>query len=289
MKLAKFCRGDLSAQGIVDGDRVQVVGAWHAGNPLERTFDLPGMSRDEIASKARGGESVALIEVKLLPPIGPHSKVICVGFNYKSHVAETLTDLPLHPILFTKYPDAFVGNDEPILRPLASSSFDFEGEIAVVIGKTGRHISHADAMTHVCGYTVAMDGSLRDFQKHSLAVGKNFWRSSSLGPWISTADEIPDPAQLNLTTRLNGVEMQSSSADLMVYDISTLIAYISQWTPLSPGDVIATGTPAGVGSRRTPPLWMKQGDVLEVTVDRVGSLRNPVEDETAHSLRESAA
>lgn len=149
----------------------------------------------------------------------------------------------------------------------------------MVIGRAGRHVAAVDALSYVFGYTIMMDGSMRDFQKHSLSAGKNFWRSSSLGPWIVTADEIPDPTKLKLTTRLNGVEMQSSNASLMVYDIPTIIAYISRWTSLAPGDVISTGTPGGVGARRLPPLWMKAGDVIEVNVDQVGTLQNSVEDE----------
>jgi 2-keto-4-pentenoate hydratase/2-oxohepta-3-ene-1,7-dioic acid hydratase in catechol pathway len=194
-------------------------------------------------------------------------------------VEETHNDLPANPSLFTKIADVLVGQGEPMVRPRVSEHFDYEGEIAVVIGKAGRHIAPENALDHIFGYTIMNDGSVRDYQKHSATAGKNFWRSGSLGPWVVTADEIPDWRVLKMETRLNGQTVQSTTADLMLYDIPTAIAYISRWTPLAPGDVIATGTPGGVGSRRTPPLWMKAGDTIEVEVSSVGKLTNPIVDE----------
>ena len=181
------------------------------------------------------------------------------------------------PSTFTKVPDALVGQGEPIYRPKVSECFDFEGEIAVIIGKYGRHISLENAMKHVFGYTIMMDGSVRDYLLPT--AGKNFWRSGSLGPWIVTADEIPNPDAFKLETRLSGKVVQETTAKLMIFSIPTIIEYISRWTPLAPGDVIATGTPAGIGAKRTPPLWMKAGDVIEVEVSQIGILRNPVRNE----------
>jgi 2-keto-4-pentenoate hydratase/2-oxohepta-3-ene-1,7-dioic acid hydratase in catechol pathway len=274
MKLAKIEHQGRIAEAIVDGDRVLRVGPWQEGNGTAAGFAI------ERFEAPAPGESLALADVRLLPPIGPGAKIVCLGLNYRNHVEETLSDLPENPSLFIKLADTLVGHGEAILRPRVSTHFDFEGEIAVVIGKPARHVARAEALSHVFGYTIMMDGSVRDYQKHSPSAGKNFHRSSSLGPWIVTADEIPDPTLLSLATRLNGAEVQSTVASLMLYDIPTAIEYISRWTPLAPGDVIATGTPGGVGSRRTPPLWMKQGDRIEVEVSAVGTLANDIRDET---------
>ena len=159
-------------------------------------------------------------------------------------------------------------------RPKASQQLDFEGELAVIIGKGGRAIKAQDALKHVAGYTCFCDGSVRDFIKVSLVTGKNFPRTSPLGPWMVTADEIPDPSKLTLTTRLNGQQMQHSGTDMLMHDVPALIAYCSTFTELSPGDVIATGTPEGIGAKRNPPVWMKAGDVLEVEITKIGTLRS---------------
>lgn len=280
MKLAKVERQGRVAAASVAADRVHILGDWTSASVGHAPFELPTFSMQELQSQARTSrESLRLDEVRLVPPMSPFAKLICLGLNYRNHVEETHNDLPENPSLFTKLPDALVGQDEPILRPRVSEQFDYEGEISVVIGKAGRHIAKEDALSHVFGYTIMLDGSVRDYQKHSTSAGKNFWRSGSLGPWIVTADEMPDPTVLSLETRLNGKTVQSSTANMMLYDIPTAIAYISRWTPLCPGDIIATGTPGGVGSRRTPPLWMKHGDAIEVEVSGIGTLRNPVRDE----------
>jgi 2-keto-4-pentenoate hydratase/2-oxohepta-3-ene-1,7-dioic acid hydratase in catechol pathway len=181
-------------------------------------------------------------------------------------------------MLFTRSLDSLAAHDEPILRPRVSSHFDFEGEIAVVIGRPARHVSIDAAPSHVFGYCCFMDGSVRDYQKHTLTTGKNFLRSGAMGPWIVTEDEVAG-TNLKLQTRLNGEIVQSAHISELIFSVARLIEYCSRWTALQPGDVIATGTPAGVGSRRSPPLWMKSGDVLEVEVDKLGCLRNLVNDE----------
>src|SRR5260221_8861679 len=160
--------------------------------------------------------------------------------------------------------------------PKVSTNFDVEGEVALVIGKGGRHIKAANALGHIAGYTCFCDATVRDFTKYSLAASKNFVGSGPLGPWMVTADEIPDPTKLTLVTRLNGAEMQRSGTDMLIYSIPQVIKFVSDFTSLAPGDIIATGTPAGVGHRRTPPIWMKPGDVLEVEISGIGTLRNPV-------------
>jgi len=221
-----------------------------------------------------------LSSVLLLPPLPDASKILCIGLNYKSHVAETGRDLPPQPSVFLRTHASVVGQGATMVRPKASTNFDFEGELAVVIGRRGRHVPEADALAHIAGYTCFNDGSLRDFQKHSVTAGKNFDRSGACGPWIVTADEIPDPTALTLCTRLNGSEVQRSTTDLLIYTIPRIVSYLSSFMALEPGDLIATGTPAGVGARRTPPLWMKAGDVIEVEISGIGTLRNPVADET---------
>ena len=280
MKLAKIQRGDAVAPAIIEDTMAYLIGPWVTGAADELPFEACGWSPDQLADlRANARSGIPFAEVTLAMPASPTTKFVCLGLNYRNHVEETHNDLPQNPTLFTKFGDALVGHEQPILRPRVSEHFDYEGEISIVIGKPCRYVSVEDAMSYVFGYTIMLDGSVRDFQKHSPSAGKNFPRSGSLGPWIVTADEIPDPSQLALETVLNGQQVQSTTAAMMLYDIPTVIAYVSQWTALAPGDVIATGTPGGVGARRTPPLWMKQGDVIEVSVSGIGTLRNPVENE----------
>jgi 2-keto-4-pentenoate hydratase/2-oxohepta-3-ene-1,7-dioic acid hydratase in catechol pathway len=164
-----------------------------------------------------------------------------------------------------------------MVRPILSGDFDYEGELAIIIGKGGHHIAKTDALTHVFGYACFNDGSLRDYQfKHSLAVGKNFPSTGGFGPWIATSDTIPDPSKLTLTTRVNGAQVQHKGIDDMIFDVPSIISYVSSWTALVPGDVIATGTPEGVGFARKPPLWLKAGDTVEVEISGIGVLRNPI-------------
>jgi 2-keto-4-pentenoate hydratase/2-oxohepta-3-ene-1,7-dioic acid hydratase in catechol pathway len=263
MRLARVeYDGDWLAS--VTNDDAYLLAPWSEWTSLMMRRDL-----EEI-----DGQRVALSAVRLLPPVINSSKIICLGLNYRDHAEEAGGAATGNPGLFTKFADALVGCGASVLRPKVSASFDYEGEIAVVIGRPGRHIDRESALAHVCGYTIMLDGSVRDFQKHSISAGKNFFQSGALGPWILTADEMPDPSVLGLETRLNGEVVQAARAEHMIHDVSSMIAYISKWTPLAP--VIATGTPAGVGAMRTPPLWMKPGDVIEVEVSAIGTLRNAV-------------
>lgn len=277
MKVAKVQAGSKTASAVIEGDTARIIGRWSDGSAIETPFAAPRLTLAELREQAAASTQVLpLSEVRLIAPSEPLTKLVCLGLNYKNHVDETHNDLPENPSLFTKVADALVGPADAVIRPKVSEQFDYEGEIAVVIGRPGRHIAPAEALDHIFGYTIMLDGSVRDYQKHSVSAGKNFWQSGALGPWIVTADEIPDPRVMKLETRLNGATVQSTTADLMLYDIPTAISYISRWTPLSPGDIIATGTPGGVGSRRKPPLWMKAGDGIEVEVSGVGILANPV-------------
>ncbi|HXW50081.1 MAG TPA: fumarylacetoacetate hydrolase family protein [Xanthobacteraceae bacterium] len=212
-------------------------------------------------------------EIKFLPAIPRPGKILCAGLNYRSHVAEMGRELPKQPSMFARFTDTLVGHGGEMIRPAVSDDFDFEGELALVIGKGGRHIKPEAALDHVAGYTCFVDGSVRDYQKFSVTSGKNFPSTGPLGPWIVTTDEIADPSHLTLTTRLNGQRVQHATTDLLIYSIPQIIAFCSDFTPLAGGDVIATGTPEGVGHGRKPPLWMKPGDTLEVEISGIGVLR----------------
>src|SRR5690349_385013 len=217
--------------------------------------------------------------IKFLPVIPRPNKILCAGINYRSHAAEMSRELPKQPSMFIRFADTLVGHGGELIRPKVSDNFDFEGELALVIGKSGRHIAAERALEHVAGYTCFVDGSVRDYQKFSVTSGKNFPGTGPLGPWLVTSDEIPDPSRLTLMTRLNGKEVQRSPTDLLIYSIPQIIAFCSDFTALSPGDVISTGTPEGVGHSRKPPLWMKAGDTLEVEISGIGVLRAHIVDE----------
>lgn len=217
-------------------------------------------------------------DVAMLPPITNPGKILCVGLNYRKHAEETGNPIPSYPVLFPRWPESHVGDGQPMIAPHESERFDYEGELAVIIGKGGRRIAEADAMGYVAGYSCYNEGSIRDWQRHSSQYlpGKNFFHSGAFGPCMVTADEIPDPAELTLETRLNGEVVQHEGVDDLIFDVPQLIAYISTYTALYAGDVIVTGTPSGVGHVRRPPLWMKDGDTVEVEISKIGVLRNPI-------------
>jgi 2-keto-4-pentenoate hydratase/2-oxohepta-3-ene-1,7-dioic acid hydratase in catechol pathway len=235
----------------------------------------------QVRSLAHRSPDYALADVTLLPVIPDPGKIWCAGLNYAEHVQETGRQVTEQPVFFLRFADSQVGHGVAIARPRESGKLDFEGEIAVVIGTAGRRIAEADAWDHVAGYACYNDASVRDWQMHTTqwGPGKNFWRTGSFGPWMVTADEIPPGTEMTLVTRLNGAEVQRATTRQLIHGIPRLIAYASTVAPLRPGDVIVTGTPGGIGAKRNPPLWMKAGDVVEVEVDRIGVLRNPVVDE----------
>jgi len=279
MKIVKFSRDGSTGQGLLDGDRIEMIGPWVEGDPADVPFDLSRRLDQSLDALRQGvSETIALSSVRLAPPIDPRAKILCVGMNYRDHVSEIKLDVAETPTFFQRYADSLVADGEPVLRPGISETFDYEGEIAIIIGKGGRHIPLEDALGHVGGYSCFMDGSVRQYQRHSLTAGKNFHRSGSMGPWIVPAAAMTTGNPL-LQTRLNGEVMQSARAEQLIFDIPHIIEYCSRFTPLRPGDVIATGTPGGVGSRREPPLWMKPGDRIEVEIEGIGILANPVEDE----------
>jgi 2-keto-4-pentenoate hydratase/2-oxohepta-3-ene-1,7-dioic acid hydratase in catechol pathway len=234
-----------------------------------------------VARLAGVGAALPLASVTLLPPVPNPEKILCVGLNYLSHIAETGRDRPRHPSIFTRYPSSLVGHGTPLVRPRASHDFDYEGELALVIGTGGRHISAEAAFDHVLGYTCMNEGSIRDYQIHTTQFwpGKSFESSGSIGPWIVTADDLGDITARTLTTRIDGMVVQQARLDDLAISIPEMIAYISTVITLQPGDVIATGTPGGVGKFRKPPLYMAPGMQTEVEITGIGTLSNGVVDE----------
>jgi 2-keto-4-pentenoate hydratase/2-oxohepta-3-ene-1,7-dioic acid hydratase in catechol pathway len=280
MKLASYVADGEEVFGAVVGDGIVTMGHRFEGRYPDLRAALEAGALEEIHRAAEEGQpDHKLSEVRFLPAIPNPEKIICAGINYRSHAAETGRDLPPQPSMFLRFADTLVGHEGEMIRPSISEQFDFEGELAVVIGRGGRHIKPENALDHVAGYTCFVDGSVRDYQKYSVSAGKNFPGTGPLGPWIVTTDEIPDPTRLTLTTRLNGKEVQRSGTDLLLHSIPAIIAFCSDFTPLVPGDIIATGTPEGVGHRRNPPLWMKAGDLLEVEITGIGTLRSRIVDE----------
>lgn len=279
MKLASFNVSGRATYGAVTDD-----GVAEASAAFRQKFGSLRSVLDADAEDELGDNLVvdSAAEIEFLPPVPNPDKILCVGVNYRPHIEEMGRQVPEHPVVFTRFAGSLVGHDRPILRPLVSEQFDFEGELAVVIGKRTRHVSREQALEHVAGYCCFMDGSVRDWQRHTMQFtpGKNFDRSGSIGPCIVTTDEIPDPSVLELTTRVNGELMQRGKLAELVFDVPKLIEYCSTFSELLPGDIIATGTPGGVGAARTPPVWLKHGDIVEVDIENIGVLRSPVWDET---------
>ncbi|MFT8245040.1 fumarylacetoacetate hydrolase family protein [Roseomonas sp. BN140053] len=258
--------------------------AGESGYPgaLDTLVARGGTALAEAGRALLAGKPVDLDAVELLPPLANPGKIICVGLNYADHSAESGFTLPTYPTIFARWASSLIGHGAPILRPRVSDQLDFEGEFVAVIGRGGRHISKATALDHVVGYSLFNDASVRDFQMKApqWTVGKNFDATGAFGPFLVTADELPPGCRgLRLQTRLNGEVVQQASTDDLVFDVATLVSTLSEAVTLSPGDIIVTGTPAGVGMARKPPLWMKPGDVCEVEVEGLGVLRNPIADE----------
>lgn len=280
MKLVSFRHKKTDGYGVVVGDHVidlsarlgegyETLNAFIAKPPKKKVAEL-------IAAKAFDHK---LSKLRLLPATPHPGKIICVGLNYEEHKKEGVRDPNDRPMLFARWPETLIADGDPLIIPKVSDKLDFEAELLVVIGKqTGRYLAADKALGFVFGYSCMNEGSVRDWQRHSSQVtaGKNFAGTGAVGPRIVTADEIPDPQALDLELRVNGAVMQQANTRDMIWKVAETIAYITNWIPLNPGDVIATGTPAGVGSRRTPPVFLKPGDVVDVTISSVGALRNPV-------------
>jgi len=265
--------------GLVVGDGVVDLGARGPHGSLKAAIAAGDLMALGQAAAAETPDA-ALAEITHLPLIPDPTHVFCAGKNYKDHVVEMGFEMPENLSLFIKANSTLFGHRGQMICPKVSECLDFEGELCAVIGREARHVSEDEALDYVAGYTIMVDGSVRDFQKHSVTAGKNFMATGPLGPVMTTADEIPDPSKLHITTRLNGDVVQDAGADLLIFDIPTIISYLSKLTPLQPGDIIATGSPEGSGAGRTPPLWMKGGDRLEVEISQIGILSVDVVDET---------
>jgi 2-keto-4-pentenoate hydratase/2-oxohepta-3-ene-1,7-dioic acid hydratase in catechol pathway len=281
VKLLTFDNNGKRGWGILEGESIAAVSqSANAPATLRKALEQPH-ALDMIIAAAKTAPRVALSSVTFAPVIPDPDKIICVGLNYENHRKETGRDEVAHPTIFTRFANSQIGHGVPLIRPKVSTHFDFEGELAIVIGKPGRHISKADAFEHVVGYACYNDGSVRDWQRHTIQFtpGKNFMATGAFGPYLVTPDEVGPLPHLRLMTRLNGQTVQETMLGDMIFDIPTIIAYCSTFTQLEIGDVIVTGTPGGVGAKRTPPLWMKAGDTVEIEIDRVGHLVNRIVDE----------
>ena len=282
MKLASYlhensaCYGCVAGDGIIDlsrriGTRYRDIRALLAEGGLDEAREVC----------ARRKPDLSLAGLRLLPVIPNPGKIFCIGLNYDDHRKEGGHQKTEAPAVFVRFAESQVAHAQPMLRPRESQKFDYEGEIALIIGKAGRRIALENAWDYIAGYSCYNDGSVRDWQHATTqwTAGKNFAATGAFGPWMVTADEIPPNSVLTLVTRLNGIEMQRSTTEFLIHSIPQLVAHLSTWVPLAPGDVIVSGTPGGVGARRQPPVWMKPGDVVEVEVDKVGVLRNTVADD----------
>ena len=279
MKLCSFRKDGKQSYGVVTGSMIVDLSSAGSGGDLKAAIEQGALGR--LQSSAPEGATVAVDAVEFLPVIPNPGKIFCIGINYKRHVLETGRDMPTQPMIFTRFADSQCGHLQPIVRPKVSEKLDFEGELAVVIGKTARHVKADRALDYVAGYSAYNDGSVRDWQRHTTQFipGKNFPQTGGFGPWLVTADEIPDPSKLHLQTRLNGIVVQDANTDDLIFPVPQLIEYCSTFTALYPGDVIITGTTGGVGAFREPPLWMRPGDVVEVEISNIGTLVNSVAQE----------
>ncbi len=278
MRWLSFLRNGSASWGYVTRDGQGVVDAGSRGAYPDLKAAIAARALADVAAACGDRADLPLAGLHYLPPVTQPEKILCVGLNYKAHQEETGRGGEAYPTIFARFANAQVGHDQPMVRPHESATLDFEGEIAIVIGRAGRRIARADAMSYIAGYSIYNDGSVREYQRQTsqFTPGKNFMATGGFGPWLMTPDEVGDPQRLELTTRLNGTVMQHATSDLMVFDFAAIIAYCSIFTELAPGDVLVTGTPGGVGAARKPPVFMDAGDVVEIEVKPIGVLRNPV-------------
>lgn len=278
MRWLTFAYQGRASFGVVSagGDTVIDVGARSLYPDLKSAIAANAL--DGLALSSRGETGIPLDAITYLPTITNPDKILCVGLNYRAHQEETGRGGEPYPTIFVRFAAAQMGHKAPMLRPRESNTLDYEGEIAMIIGRAGRRIPKAQALEHVAGFSIYNDGSVREYQRNTsqFTPGKNFASTGGFGPWMMTCDEIGDLDAMELTTRLNGNVMQNAKSSQLVFGFAELIAYCSTFIELVPGDVIVTGTPGGVGSARKPPVFMDEGDRIEVEVKPIGTLSNPV-------------
>jgi 2-keto-4-pentenoate hydratase/2-oxohepta-3-ene-1,7-dioic acid hydratase in catechol pathway len=290
MKLTSFDAGDGPEAGIVVGDYVVGFRAASGGKMPRRIIDLlgdgdgvrevAGLADDTLRGEIAPEKMIPLEEVRLLPPVPRPGKIVCLGLNYSDHAAESGAEIPDEPVVFCKATTAVIGPGEPIVLPEVSEKVDYEVELAAVIGRAVKNVSAEKAIDHVAGYTVMCDVSARDYQHEKPGgqwyLGKSFDTFCPLGPWIVTREEIPEPHELDLRCEVSGEVLQSSNTSQMIFRLPQIIAYLSRVFTLEVGDVVATGTPHGVGAARTPPRFLRSGDTVRCHVEGIGMLQNPV-------------
>lgn len=281
MKLATFRAAGEVSWGIIQGDHAVNIGAVLRNTYPDLRAALASPDHRDLQAATAQATLYPLNSIEWLPVIPNPPKIICIGLNYTMHVAETGRSTEEHPTIFARYANSQTGHGADILVPKLSAKLDYEGELALIIGRGGRYIVRERAWEHIAGYACYNDASVRDWQRHTsqFTPGKNFPGTGAFGPWMVTRDSIGKIGSQRLQTRLNGNVMQDTTLGEMIFDIPRLIEYCSAFTLLETGDVIATGTPGGVGSRREPPVWLKAGDVVEVEIDEIGTLRNAIKDE----------
>jgi 2-keto-4-pentenoate hydratase/2-oxohepta-3-ene-1,7-dioic acid hydratase in catechol pathway len=284
MKLATIQTPTGPRAAVLRGNSLIDLHAVRPDLPASLRWLLAGgpalLRKVEEAAADSAAASYPVDKVRFLAPVTDPQKILCIGLNYRDHAAESGAPIPAEPVLFSKFTTALIGDGEPIVLPAVSKEVDYEAELVLVVGKTGRHLSPATAMEHLGGYTIGHDVSARDWQLkkdgRQWLAGKTFDTFAPTGPWLVTRDEVPDPHTLDNQLRLNGETMQSSNTRQMIFRAADLLAYISQVVTLHPGDLVFTGTPPGVGFARKPPVFLKGGDVVEVEIEKLGTLRNPV-------------
>lgn len=281
MKLVSFLDGQRLGFGAVKDGGIVDLGARFGADALTIKDCIANNLGKAGVMAARLSPDLGFDEVRLLPPVPDPEKILCIGVNYADHAKEMGRQPPPWPTVFTRFADTLVPQGGDLILPNNSRAFDYEGELAVIIGRRARHVREADAMAHVAGYACFQDASVRDFQRHTgqFTPGKNFPGTGGFGPFLVTADEVPDPHALSLTTRVDGVVRQHGNTADMIFGIPAIIAYLTSFTTLHPGDVIATGTPSGVAAGQEPPPWLVAGNRVEVEIEMIGTLANSVSEE----------
>ena len=281
MKFVSFLQNNQAKFGISDGKNItDLTGKINGSNTLKELISDKAIQKAKEYAKKNPG-NISIEKIEYLPVIPNPGKIICVGLNYSEHVKETGRTVEQNPVIFLRVPESQTAHKQPIQRPKVSTSLDYECEMAVIMGEGGKHIKTEDALKHIVGYSCYNECTVREWQQHTrqFGMGKNFEKTGSFGPYMVLAENIPDYTKLKIQTRLNGKVMQDAKLSQLIFDIPTLISYVSKAVPRRAGDVLVTGTPGGVGFKRKPPIFMKEGDQVEVEISEIGILSNIIKDE----------